>query len=148
VFLALWRIRRFKDPRLKQVLRPIASLLAGATPPSAAAERLVAARTPITSPRDGWLGRLQKHRLKNRFSLAFSNDEPGQVLERLGGRTRARTWDPLIKRHPIHIDISRKFFQLSQNPINTDQWLTAKNPTARARHDWQTDASEAPGLVR
>ena len=32
----------------------------------------------------------------------------------LGGRTRARTWDPLIKRHPIRIDFSRKFFQLAK----------------------------------
>ena len=59
-----------------------------------------------------------------------------------GGRTRARTWDPMIKRHPICVDISREFFQLSQNTIITDQWLTAKNPTVRAR-DVGVDASEA-----
>jgi hypothetical protein len=34
---------------------------------------------------------------KHRFSLFFSNGTLGKVLERLGGRTRARTWDPLIK---------------------------------------------------
>src|SRR5215831_13183453 len=61
----------------------------------------------------------------------------------LGGRTRARTWNPLIKRHPIRIDFSRKFFQLNQNQIITDQWLTAKYPTARARDGWLIDAFEA-----
>jgi hypothetical protein len=45
----------------------------------------------------------------------------------------------MIERHPIRIDISKKFFQLSQNPFITDQWLTAKNPTARARH-WSATA--------
>jgi hypothetical protein len=35
--------------------------------------------------------------LKNRFGRRFSNGETGQVLEKLGGRTRARTWDPMIK---------------------------------------------------
>jgi hypothetical protein len=49
-----------------------------------------------------------------------------------GGRTRARTWDPLIKRHAAGIDISREFSQPDQNPIVTDQSLTAKKPTARA----------------
>src|SRR5262245_7260800 len=48
-----------------------------------------------------------------------------------GGRTRARTWDPLIKRHATTIDFSREFSQQRQNPIITDQWLTRKNPTAR-----------------
>ena len=61
-------------------------------------------------------------------------------------RTRARTWDPLIKRHAARLDFSREFSQPSQNPIITDQWLIAKNPTARARHDWRTDASEASGV--
>jgi hypothetical protein len=39
--------------------------------------------------------------------------------------------EPLIKKHAASIDFSSKFFQLSQNPIITDQWLAAKNPTAR-----------------
>jgi hypothetical protein len=30
------------------------------------------------------------------------------------------------------IDFSREFFQLSQNPIIGNQWLTAKRPTAKA----------------
>src|SRR6478672_10669813 len=37
-----------------------------------------------------------------------------------------RTWDPLIKRHGASIDFPREFFQLSQNPMIADQWLTAK----------------------
>src|ERR1700730_9934577 len=53
----------------------------------------------------------------------------------LGGRTRARTWDPMIKRHAIRIDIPRDFFQLSQTPIIADQQLTARNPTVRASTD-------------
>ena len=52
-----------------------------------------------------------------------------QVFERLCERTRARTWDPLIKRHAASVDFSIEFFQLSQNSVITDQWLTAKNPT-------------------
>src|SRR5439155_7230180 len=68
-----------------------------------------------------------------------------QLFEKLGGRTRARTWDPLIKRHAIRIDISSEFSQLDQNPMITDQWFTAENPTARACHDRRTDASEASG---
>jgi hypothetical protein len=63
-----------------------------------------------------------------------------------GGRTRARTWDPLIKRHAVRLDFPREFFQLSQNPIITDQWLTAKSPTTRERPNWRTDASEASGV--
>jgi hypothetical protein len=55
---------------------------------------------------------------------------PRSARSCFGGRTRARTWDPLIKRHAIRIDISRQFFQLSQNPTISDQRLTAKNPTA------------------
>jgi hypothetical protein len=31
-----------------------------------------------------------------------------------GGRTRARTWDPLIKSHAAGLDFSREFFQLNQ----------------------------------
>jgi hypothetical protein len=38
-----------------------------------------------------------------------------------GGRTRARTWDPLIKRHTAGIDFSRKIFQLDPNPSIRDQ---------------------------
>jgi hypothetical protein len=33
----------------------------------------------------------------------------------LGGRTKARTWGPLIKRHTVCFDLSREFFQLNQN---------------------------------
>src|SRR5229473_4960090 len=62
-----------------------------------------------------------------------------------GGRTRARTWDPMIKRHPPRLDISSKFSQLRQNPNIRDQWLTAKNPTMWARQCWRIDASEASG---
>ena|SRR5579863_993398 len=43
-----------------------------------------------------------QNRLKNRFSRRFSNGEIGQVLEKLGGRTRARTWDPMIKSHLLY----------------------------------------------
>src|SRR6267154_1494391 len=59
-----------------------------------------------------------------------------------GGRTRARTWDPMIKRHPPRLDISSKFSQLRQNPNIRDQWLTAKNPTMWARQCWRIDAPE------
>jgi hypothetical protein len=38
-----------------------------------------------------------ENRLKNRFSWRFSNGETGQLFEKLGGRTKARTWDPMIK---------------------------------------------------
>src|SRR4030095_4831056 len=65
-----------------------------------------------------------------------------------GGRTRARSWEPLIKRQPNRIDFSRKFFQLSRNPFLTDQWLTAKDPTARARNGEQIDASETSVRVK
>ncbi len=61
----------------------------------------------------------------------------------LGGRARARTWDPLIKRHPLRLDISSDFSQLRQNPNIRDQWLTAKKPTMWARQRWRIDASEA-----
>jgi hypothetical protein len=44
-----------------------------------------------------------------------------------------------IKRHAARVDISRKFFQLSQIII-------AKNPTARARHSWLIDVSETLGV--
>src|ERR1700682_1379716 len=67
-------------------------------------------------------------------------------LRRLdGGRTRARTWDPLIKRHPPRLDISSEFFQLRQNPNIRDQWLTAKSRTMWARQCWRIDVSEASG---
>ena len=62
-----------------------------------------------------------------------------------GGRTRARTWDPMIKSHPLRLDISSEFSQLRQNPNIRDQWLTAKNPTMWARQCWRIDASEASG---
>src|SRR5262249_42112800 len=39
----------------------------------------------------------------------------------LGGRTRARTWDPLIKRHATGIDFSKEFSQPGQNRDNRDQ---------------------------
>ena len=61
----------------------------------------------------------------------------------LGGRTRARTWDPLIKRHAAGIDFSREFSQPSQNPSIRDQRLTVKNPTKRARHPWRIDGPAA-----
>jgi hypothetical protein len=48
-----------------------------------------------------------------------------QAPERLGGRTKARNWDPLIKRHAVRLDFSR------ENLMIGDQWLTAKNPTIR-----------------
>ena len=32
----------------------------------------------------------------------LSNGESGRVLEGLGGRTRARTWDPMIKSHLLY----------------------------------------------
>ena len=51
---------------------------------------------------------MEKGRSKNRFSRLFSNGEIGQVPEKLGGRTRARTWDPLIK--------SQLLYQLSYAP--------------------------------
>jgi hypothetical protein len=35
--------------------------------------------------------------LKNGFSSVFSNGAFREVLESYGGRTRARTWDPLSK---------------------------------------------------
>src|SRR5882762_7243572 len=64
----------------------------------------------------------------------------------LGGRTRARTWDPRIKRHPPRLDISSEFSQLGQNPNIRDQWLTAKNPTIWARQQcWRIDVSKASG---
>src|SRR5258708_4568474 len=63
-----------------------------------------------------------------------------KCLLRLGGRTRARTWDPLIKRHGLSIDISSEFFQLCQNPSIGHQRLTAKSPTMSARHRWQIEA--------
>ena len=48
-----------------------------------------------------------------------------------GGRTRARTWDPLIKSHAVKLDFSSEFFQLNQNLIIRDRWLTATNQTGR-----------------
>jgi hypothetical protein len=44
----------------------------------------------------------------NATGAGCSND--GQVLEKLGGRTRARTWDPMIKSHLL--------YQLSYAPGN------------------------------
>jgi hypothetical protein len=52
----------------------------------------------------------------------------------------------MIKRHAIRIDISRQFFQLSQNLIIRDQQLTAKNPTVRWRHRWRINAPEVSGV--
>jgi hypothetical protein len=46
---------------------------------------------------DGWKSG-EKHRLKNRFNFGLSNGECRQSIEKLGGRSRARTYDPLIKR--------------------------------------------------
>jgi hypothetical protein len=43
-------------------------------------------------------------------------------------------------------DFSREFFQLSQKPIITDQWLTAKSPTTIAVKVGRTDALEASGF--
>jgi hypothetical protein len=51
--------------------------------------------------------------------------------------------EPLIKRHPVSVDISSEFFQLHQNPRIGDQRLTAKNPTMRTRQRWWIDESEA-----
>jgi len=56
-----------------------------------------------------------------------------QVAGLVGFCTRARTWDPLIKRHASSVDISSEFSQLTQNASIRDQWLTAKNPTMHPR---------------
>jgi hypothetical protein len=46
-------------------------------------------------------------------SRPLSREAIGKKGFLLGGRTRARTWDPLIKRHAVTIDISSEFSQLS-----------------------------------
>jgi hypothetical protein len=74
----------------------------------------------------------RKHRLENRFSSVFSNGFSGQVLERLGGRTRARTWDPMIKSHTTFVETKREFFKLCQNPHIAYQWLAGKRQTKKA----------------
>jgi hypothetical protein len=56
---------------------------------------------------DGWKSG-EKHRLKNRFNFGLSNGECRQSIEKLGGRSRARTYDPLIK--------SQLLYQLSYAP--------------------------------
>jgi hypothetical protein len=65
----------------------------------------------------------KKDRLKNRFSSAVLNGFSRQVFERLGGRTRARTWDPLIKNQPQPALIQRAFRHLhvsSSTEITTE----------------------------
>ena len=85
------------------------------------------------------------HNAKNRPKIGLSAGRSSAAsfggLD--GGRTRAQTWDPLIKRHAPIIDFASKFFQLNQNPIIRYQWLTAKNPTARER----TGECEASGSL-
>jgi hypothetical protein len=41
-------------------------------------------------------------------------------------RTRARTWDPLIKSHATTVVTKREFYKLAQNPCIADQWLAGK----------------------
>ena len=45
----------------------------------------------------GQFERRAKTPFENRFGLAVSNGESCKALERLGGRTRAQTLDPMIK---------------------------------------------------
>ena len=62
-----------------------------------------------------------------------ANASCSMITGLFGGRTRARTWDPMIKRHAVHIDFFERIFQPRHSPDIIDQWLTAKNPTMRAR---------------
>src|SRR5215470_19347355 len=62
----------------------------------------------------------------------------------IGGRTRAQTWDPLIKRRANTIDISSEFSQLHQNQPSRDQGLTTKNPTMTPHHRWRIDGKRTP----
>src|SRR6185436_844985 len=83
----------------------------------------------------------EKHRLKNRFSRRFSNGETGKVLERLGGRTRARTWDPMIKSHLL--------YQLSYAPgCGSGKALARGRRLAKRPRDVQQTGASFPGLWR
>ena len=48
-----------------------------------------------------------------------------------GGRTRARTWDPLIKSHVLRFDFARLFSRLRVKPPLLHQLVTCVFPTAR-----------------
>jgi hypothetical protein len=71
-----------------------------------------------------------QNRLKNRFSRRFSNGEVGEGLERAGGRTRARTWDPMIR-------VSRsKGDDLVHDPKSPKRFVTA--PVSHQKQPEQT----------